>query len=139
MIEIVPNGPQFFEFIRLLRNDDRVRQGFLDQTPISPDQQAAYMAEHAHLYLIALVDGEPAGYVGSVDDDIRVCTHPDYQGVGVGRTLVKAIVDRFPNSRARVKVDNAASLRLFESCGFTPSLILLDPPVDERSLGDLEL
>jgi ribosomal-protein-alanine N-acetyltransferase len=128
MIQVVPNEPRFHEFIRVLRNDERVKHGFIEQAPITPDQQAAYMEEHADEYLVVLVDGTPAGYAGSVDGDIRVCTHPDFQGRGLGRALVEAVIERFPDSHAKVKVENTTSLRLFESCGFTPAYILLESP-----------
>jgi len=133
VIEVVSNSPEYFEFIRVLRNDDRVRSGFIDQTDITPEQQAAYMAVHGDEYLVALADGVPVGYAGSVDGDIRVCTHPDHQGRGIGRALILAVVRRFPGSRARIKIGNTASLRLFESCGFTPTFILMDPPADAAS------
>ncbi|MCL1594885.1 MAG: GNAT family N-acetyltransferase [Actinomycetia bacterium] len=131
MIEIVPNEPQFYEFIRVLRNDERVKHGFINEAVITPEQQTEYMAIHADEYVVSLYDGSPAGYAGSVDGDIRVCTHPDYQGRGLGRALVEAIIGRYPNSRAKVKVENTASLRLFESCGFTATYLLLDPPSDD--------
>lgn len=133
MIEIVPNSPQFYDFIRTLRNDERVKHGFIEQAPITPAQHAAYMAVHADEYVVALYDGSPAGYAGSVDGDIRVCTHPDYQGRGLGRALVEAIIERFPNSQAKVKVENSASLKLFESCGFITTYVLLEPPSDKSS------
>ena len=76
------------------------------------------MKQHGARYLVALVKGQFAGYAGSIDDDIRVCTHPDFQGRSVGKSLIQAINRRFPEARARVKLDNAASQSLFESCGF---------------------
>ncbi len=126
MIEIVSNDPRYYEFIRILRNDPRVSGGFIEQTHITSEQQVAYMADHASDYVVALVDGTPAGYAGSVDEDIRVCTHPDYQGLGVGRALIIEIMNRFPGSIAKVKVGNRASQQLFESCGFTPSFVLME-------------
>ena len=134
MIEIVPNEPQYFDFIRTLRNDERVKSGFIGQAPITPEQQNLYMAEHADDYIVAICDGVPAGYAGSVDDDIRVCTHPDFQGRGIGRALLEVLIERFPDSHAKVKVENVASLKLFESCGFTKTYVLLKPPSGRRSL-----
>ena len=128
MIEIVSNEPRYFEFIRTLRNDERVSDGFVEQAVVTREQQVAYMSQHVDHYVVALWDGVPAGYAGSIDGDIRVCTHPDYQGLGLGRALVAEIVARFPGSRAKVKVGNHASLRLFESCGFTAMFVLFDPP-----------
>lgn len=136
MIEIVPNEPKFFEFIRTLRNDERVRDGFIEQIPVTPERQAVYMRDHAQEYVVALYDGVPAGYAGSVDGDIRVCTHPDFQARGLGSALIKALMERFPGSRAKVKVGNQASLRLFESCGFVATFVLLEPGDDVAGRAD---
>ena len=127
MIEIVPNEAEYFEFIRQLRNDPRVKEGFVEQGHITPEQQAAYMAQHSSEYVVALHDGVPVGYAGSVDGDIRVCTHPDYQGEGIGQALIADLMRRFPGSTAKVKVNNHASRALFESCGFEVTYLLMEP------------
>ncbi len=118
MIQVLPNAPQYHEFIRGLRNDPRVQDGFLEEVAITPSQQEAYMAKHADAYVVALANGSPAGYAGVIDGDIRVCTHPDYQGQGVGRALIAALRARWPHATARVKRSNTASQALFLSCGF---------------------
>lgn len=131
MIEVVSNSPEFFEFIRKLRNDERVKGGFIEQGHVTREQQDAYMAVHASEYVIGLVDGVPAGYAGSVDGDIRVCTHPDFQGKGIARAMIEEVLRRFPGSTAKVKIGNTASVRLFESAGFLPSFLILAPPEGE--------
>lgn len=55
---------------------------------------------------------------GVVEDDIRVCTHPDFQGKGVGKFMINKCMEIWPNASAKVKINNEVSLRLFESCGF---------------------
>ena len=110
--------PDYYEHIRLLRNDHRVQSGFLEQVSITPDQQLEYMNQHSDSYLIAIISNSFAGYAGSIDNDIRVCTHPDHQGLGVGKALIHAICHRFPSAQARIKPENKASQALFESCGF---------------------
>jgi ribosomal protein S18 acetylase RimI-like enzyme len=110
----------YWEFVRALRTDDRVLDGFIQRGQITPEQQSKYMIAHAHEYLIGLVDGKPAGFVGSVDDDIRVCTHPDYQKSGLGKFMVRELMRKFPSAFAKIKVGNEASKRLFEACGFKP-------------------
>ena len=59
-----------------------------------------------------------SGFAGSLDNDIRVCVHPDYQGKGIGKVLITELMERFPDSFAKVKIENEASRNLFESCGF---------------------
>lgn len=135
MVEVVSNSPEYYEFIRNLRNDPRVKDGFIQPAHITPEQQEAYMSEHADEYVVGVVDGEAAGFAGSVDGDIRVCTHPDYQGMGVARAMIEEVLKRFPDSDAKVKVENTASLRLFESCGFVPQFVILRPPTRGGSSG----
>jgi GNAT superfamily N-acetyltransferase len=101
-----------------LRNDQRVQGGFLEHVSISSAQQDVYMTKFASRYLVALIADQPAGYAGSIDNDIRVCTHPEFQGRGVGRALINAIMERFPESQARIKPGNHASEALFLACGF---------------------
>ena len=72
------------------------------------------------------MDGNPAGYVGQISDDIRVATHPDYQGKGVGTFMISELMNKFPDSIAKVKIENKASLRLFEKCGFKKKYYILE-------------
>ena len=125
---LTPCTEEYWEFVRALRTDPRVLHGFVQQSYITPEQQRKYMQAHWHEYFIALVNGKPAGFVGSVDGAIRVCTHPDYQGQGVGAFMVGELVRHFPRSFAKIKIDNEASKRLFSACGFTPSFVIYEKP-----------
>lgn len=118
MVELVECSREFWEFVRVLRNDERVRGGFIQQGVISVEAQEAYMGAFASCYRVALWGGVPAGFVGVIDGDIRVCTHPDFQGLGVGKFMIEGIMKVFPGAFAKVKVGNEASVGLFESCGF---------------------
>ena len=73
-----------------------------------------------------MIDGTPAGYVGVIDRDIRVATHPDYQGKGVGKFMINAMMNLHPDAFAKVKIENIPSLRLFEACGFTKKYYILE-------------
>ena len=83
------------------------------------------MNNYSKSYRIALVDDRPAGYVGVIDNDIRVCTHPDYQGKGVGKFMINESMKIWPDAIAKVKVNNKASLKLFEACGFKKNYYIL--------------
>ena len=48
-----------------------------------------------------------------------MCTHPDFQGKGVGKFMINKCIEIWSTAFAKVKVNNEASLKLFESCGFT--------------------
>ena len=70
-----------------------------------------------------MYDGEPAGYVGVINDDVRVCTHPDFQRKGVGSFMLKHIKELYPNASARIKFENIASVFLFANSGIPHRLI----------------
>jgi GNAT superfamily N-acetyltransferase len=120
-MELVRCTTKYWEFVRQLRMDGRVIGGFLETTVITEEQQNKYMIGNAHNYRIALVDGKPAGYVGVIEDDIRVCTHPDFQGMGVGKFMIEECMKIWPTAYAKVKIGNIASDKLFLSCGFEVS------------------
>ena len=120
-MELVRCTTKYWEFVRQLRMDERVIDGFLETMAITEEQQNKYMISNAHNYRIALVDGKPAGYVGVIEDDIRVCTHPDFQGMGVGKFMINECMNIWPTAYAKVKHGNEASSKLFLSCGFEMS------------------
>ena len=124
-MELVNCTPQYWEFVRTLRNDERVLDGFIKSVHITEQMQTKYMKKYSEYYRIAKVDGKPAGYVGVIEDDIRVCTHPDYQGKGVGKFMINQIMKEEPTAFAKVKMDNEASIKLFEACGFTKKFYIL--------------
>ena len=61
-----------------------------------------------------------------ISNDIRVATHPDFQGKGVGTFMINEITNHFPLSFAKVKINNEASLKLFEKCGFKKKYYILE-------------
>jgi RimJ/RimL family protein N-acetyltransferase len=128
-LTLSPCTEEYWEFVRLLRTDHRVRGGFIAKVDdITPEQQRRYMQAHWQEYFIGLVNGQPAGYVGSVDGDIRVCTHPDYQRQGVAAFMIAELMRRFPRSFAKIKIGNEASERLFAACGFKPTFVIYEKP-----------
>jgi GNAT superfamily N-acetyltransferase len=120
-MELVECKEQYWEFVRELRMDERVIDGFIETIPITEEQQVTYMSKNAQHYRIALVNRKPAGYVGVLNDDIRVCTHPDFQGLGVAKFMINECIKIWPTAYAKVKIGNIASDKLFISCGFEVS------------------
>ena len=117
---------KYWEFIRVLRNDKRVLDGFIESIYITKKMQEKYMQDHSKFYRVALLNNQPCGYVGVIEDDIRICTHPDFQGRGVGKFMLKEIINIFPTAYGKVKIDNEASKKLFSSVGFTKKFIIFE-------------
>jgi ribosomal protein S18 acetylase RimI-like enzyme len=130
MIKLVKNEPMYWEFLRDLRNHIEVRTGFIQQSHIGETDHKKYMEKYGECYYICLVDDVPAGFVGVIDTDIRIATSPDYQQRGLGKFMIQELVERHPDSVAKVKVENEASLRLFESCGFVRKYYILEKEED---------
>ena len=125
-MKFVQNEEEYWEFIRQLRNDRRVKGGFVQQEHIAKQEHAGFMQEHGDNFYICLLGEQPAGYAGIIGKDIRVATHPDFQNKGVGKFMINSLMKRHPEAFAKVKIDNEASLRLFESCGFKKKYYILE-------------
>lgn len=125
-MELVNCTKEYWEFVRILRNDKRVLDGFINSTHITKEMQENYMQDYSQFYKIALWKSKPCGYVGVIEDDIRICTHPNFQGKGVGKFMLKEIIKIFPSACGKVKVDNIASLNLFSSVGFKEKFIIFE-------------
>lgn len=125
-MKLVKNKSIYWDFVRDLRNHPEVKKGFIKQEHISKKEHYAFMAKHEYRYFICLVDEQPAGYIGVIDNDIRVATHPDFQGMGVAKYMVNELMTIHPNAYAKVKLDNKASTKLFESCGFKKKYYILE-------------
>lgn len=99
-----------------------------------PWRESAFRAEldAGHYYVGAYTDGGLIGYAGlSVQGrrgDAEASVHtigvdPDWQGQGVGRALLRALLARADGYAApvflEVRTDNAAAIGLYEAHGFT--------------------
>ena len=124
--KLVKNAEEYWEFIRKLRNLDSIKTGFIKQENISSNTQLEYMKENGHNFWICLDDLEPVGYVGIINDDIRVATHPDHQKKGIGAFMINEIMKIYPNAYAKVKLENEASIKLFEHCKFVKKYFILE-------------
>tara|TARA_R100000742_G_C4257758_1_gene75611 strand:+ start:484 stop:894 length:411 start_codon:yes stop_codon:yes gene_type:complete len=132
MFHFVKNHPKYYEFIRKLRNDEKVQGGFIDQLPhITKEQQKEYMNKYKDNFYICLGFGgdgikpKPVGYIRHIDGDIGVCTDPTYQGRGIATFMIKELIKRHPNCYAKIKLDNEASIKAFEKAGFKKEYYIL--------------
>jgi len=125
-MELVLNESKYWDFIRELRNTKGVKEGFINQSYITPEMHNDFMKKWGDNFYICIIDTKPAGYVGVIDNDIRVATHPYFQGVGVGTFMINEIMKLFPDAFAKVKLENEASIRLFKKCGFKEKYYILE-------------
>lgn len=117
-LEMVVATRDYFSFIRELRNDPITNKGFINRELISEESHLEYMKNHAKFYRVCLLDGRPVGYIGVVDGDIRIAVHKDYLWKGVGTFMLNEISNNFSNLSAKIKIENLASIKLFEKLGF---------------------
>jgi GNAT superfamily N-acetyltransferase len=125
-LQLVKNEEKYWEFIRNLRNLDGVRQGFIQQEHITEDQQKEYMSKYGECFYICLANDKPAGYVGVIKDDIRVATHPDHQGEGIGSFMIQEIHQLYPHALAKIKPGNLSSFNLFSKNGYRIKYFILE-------------
>ena len=124
--EIAECSEEYWEFVRKLRNNVEVSNGFINKKIITKDQQVEYMNKNSKYFRIGLINGKPAGYFGVVDKDIRICTHPDFQKNGLGKFMLNELQKLWPESFAKIKIENNASRKLFESAGYEPVYLIME-------------
>lgn len=122
---LIPNEEKYYEFIRELRTCDENTLGFINQEKISTEQQYEYMSKYGQFYYICLLENEPVGFVGVIEDDIRVATSPRYKKMGVAKFMILEIMKIFPNAIAKIKSNNFASISLFKTCGFSTDYVIM--------------
>ena len=125
-LEFLKNERKYWQEIRKLRNLKEVMVGFIDQQEITEEQQVLYMEGHNDYFHVCLCDDKFAGYVGVIDDDIRVAVSPSFQRKGIGKFLIKELIKNDKTAIAKIKIENKASIALFESCGFKKKYFILE-------------
>lgn len=125
-LQLIPNEEKYYEFVRNLRNDPRVKPGFIAAEHITAERQFEYMSIYKDCYHICLCDNEPAGYVGVVNGDIRIATLPDFQNRGIASYMLSCIKIMYPSAFAKIKIDNEYSLKTFKRAGYKIKYYLLE-------------
>ena len=107
-----------------IRNENR--EGFGDPSTIRSGAHCKYMFNHFSNYLLCVEDDEVLGFIGHVNNDIRLATRKENQRRGVAKFMVEGFEEKYPDAFAKVKLDNEASLKLFENCGFRKKYYILE-------------
>tara|TARA_R110002020_G_scaffold20838_4_gene70681 strand:+ start:1981 stop:2364 length:384 start_codon:yes stop_codon:yes gene_type:complete len=107
-----------------IRNENR--GGFGDSSTIRSGTHCKYMFENFSNYLLCVERDEVLGFIGHVNNDIRLATKKVHQNKGIGKFMVESFMEKYPEAFAKVKLDNKGSLKLFESCGFKKKYHILE-------------
>jgi RimJ/RimL family protein N-acetyltransferase len=109
-------------------NDPATRAASFHPDPIDRAGHVRWLADRLASpttgFWIGETDGRPIGQVRVEGDEISISVAPDSRGMGFGRALLASAVDEarrtLPVERllAQVRLDNPASLVLFEGAGF---------------------
>lgn len=122
-MELVEVDETYYEFIRNLRMHPKNIKWFLNQSEITAEDQVKYMEKHSEHYRVCLLYGEPVGYVGVIENDIRICTHPSFVGNGVGYFMLSEVKKLYPEATGKILKHNIASRKLFEKCNIPYEVI----------------
>lgn len=117
-IKLIKCYKKYWEFIRKLRLDPKNTKGFIQTATITTKEQKSYMTKNSQYYRVCLLNDIPVGFIGSIDNDIRICVDDKYKRQGIGKFMILKSIELWPESVAKIKIDNIASQKLFESCGF---------------------
>lgn len=122
-LKLVECQKKYWEFVRLLRTDEKNQKGFFSVVVITPEEQEIYMTKNSHFYKICLFGDIPVGYVGIIkNSEITYCVHPDFAGRGIGTYMVDEFTKTIDVIDAYVKVENIASQKVFEKLGWTKQI-----------------
>jgi|TARA_B110000003_G_C16562548_1_gene501009 RimJ/RimL family protein N-acetyltransferase len=124
---LTKNEKKYWDFIRALRSNKSVENGFIDKVQISKKEQEIYMNKYNDNYYVCLNKQIPCGYIGEINGDIRLCTSPEFQGLGVGTFMIKELTKIKKNIFAKIKVENISSIKAFEKAGYEKKYFLFEP------------
>lgn len=114
--KLVDCSSQWWEFVRTLRNSQR--EFFGNTKIITKEEHAEFMFKHCNNYYVCLNGIIPVGFIGVVDGDIRLAVCPGYQRRGIGKFMLKGLLEKHKDGFAKIRITNSASIALFISCGF---------------------
>ncbi len=110
---LVTNTKEYWPFILKLRNE--LRSNFISQDVISEEEHLGFMEKVGDKYYICLKEGIPAGWIGVIDNDIRLAVDPVFQRQGIGKFMLSEIKVAFPRASSKIFFENVSSQNLFKS------------------------
>lgn len=123
--KMVECDDNYWEFVRTLRNNPEVQDGFIESGYISKENQITYMQKNSSCFKVCLKNEVPVGYIGVINNDIRICTLPKYQNQGVGSYMLMELKKIWPQADAKIKISNKASRALFAKSGYSEEFVIM--------------
>ena len=123
-MELVKCEKKYWKFILDLRN--KVKDSFLGTDEITFEEHELFMHKHNDNYFVCVEENAPIGFIGNVGKDVRIAVDPSNQKKGVGKFMLTSLLKNKKKFIAQIKITNEASLKLFESCGFTKKHVTLE-------------
>lgn len=114
----------FWINILQIRNEDE--KCFIDQKEIEIEDHFNYMLYNSKFYEVCLADNVFAGFVGLVDGDLRIGVSDQFKQKGIGKFMLENFKAFKAVKEVKVKIDNEASRKLFESFGFKKRYYILN-------------
>lgn len=121
-LKLVECNEKYWKDIWEIRNFDK--QGFVDQKDIPIENHFEFMKKHCSSYRVCLKNNEFAGFIGLVNNDLRIAVGKNFKRKGIGKFMLNEFSNSFEINEAKVKIDNEASQKLFESCGYKKQFII---------------
>ena len=112
-LKLVECEEKFWNDILLIRNEDK--ESFDKQHEITFNEHENFMETNYKF----------SGFIGIVNDDIRVGVKRQYRKMGIGKFMINEFCNIFEINHAKIKINNIVSQKLFESCGFKKTFYIL--------------
>jgi len=125
IVKRVDDNKEYWEFIRQTRNDRHFNYAFIDQSEITVEQQERYMTENGHNFFVCIIDNKPVGFIGYVDNDVKIYVNLEHLRKGIGTLLMKETKHLYPEAKVKVRYENQEALAFFISLGYKIECFLL--------------
>jgi len=122
-LKLIECEPIHWNDILSIRNNDK--EGFDKQHDISLEEHRKFMISNYTNYRVATINNNFVGFIGLVNDDVRIGVKKEYRKIGIGKFMINEFCKHFKIKHAKVKINNIASQKLFESCGFKKTFYIL--------------
>ena len=122
-MQLVKNEEKYWEFIRVLRNTNN---GFVEQVNITKDEQRTYMYRYTNDYWVCLIDKKPVGFIGIVNNDLRLAVDKNHRRKGVATFMIKELPRMLNNVTIKILYDNDPSRKLFEKVLGKPKYVMYE-------------